>query len=215
MSPSIAMESTLTHVAGLEPSGALALRTATAEAHRQVEGVLALPGSIVDGVDYRRWLARFLAIYSPLEERLAEFSDWPRWNIHLGAMGHTAGLRHDLLALGCDPDGIVRASAEMLPALKTFAEALGALYVLEGSKLGGRFILQDLTARMADEIVDAKDFFSGHGAESGSRWSAFKDSLDRYCVEHPEHLPAVIAGADGTFRAIGGWMAPLAQRGIQ
>jgi len=205
----------LTPIAGLELSGAQALRTATAEAHRQVELILALPGSIVDGVDYRRWLARFFAIYGPLEERLAEFSDWPQWNIELGTMGHTAGLRHDLTALGCDLNGIGRAPAEMLPALNTFAEALGALYVLEGSKLGGRFILQDLAARLPAEIADAKDFFSGHGAESGSRWSAFKDSLDHYCVEHPGDLPTVIGGADGTFRAIGAWMAPIAQKGIQ
>jgi heme oxygenase (biliverdin-IX-beta and delta-forming) len=63
------------------------------------------------------------------------------------------------------------------PAPANRAEALGALYVLEGSTLGGRMILRALAARG----VDAPElrFLDPYGADTGARWRAFLAVLDR------------------------------------
>jgi heme oxygenase len=199
------------HAIGAELTASIALRAATMAAHRRVEETLALPGSIRTAEDYRSWLVRFFAIYSPLEAHLARFSDWEQRGIDLHHMGHTAALRQDLIALGSDPDSFELAPSAMLPSLSSFAEALGALYVLEGSKLGGRYILADLGSRLPDITTRAQAFFAGNGARTGSCWTAFKDALDRCGLEHPEDLSGMIAGANATFEAIAFWMAPLAE----
>ncbi len=183
-----------------------AVRLATAEAHQRIEAQLGLPGAIQTASGYRWWLRRFLGIYQPLEAALARFEGWECWNIELSGRGHTAALRRDLAALGDDPELLVFAPAEMLPSLGSLAEAFGALYVLEGSKLGGQIILRDILGRLGYELQNAHSFFSGYGAETGRQWTTFKDSLERYCAD-PSHLAGVIAGANATFTAVGAWMS--------
>lgn len=64
------------------------------------------------------------------------------------------------------------------PTLNAFgrAEALGALYVLEGSSLGGRVILKDLARRGAD--CRGLAFLDPHGESIGVRWRAVVELLE-------------------------------------
>jgi heme oxygenase len=72
------------------------------------------------------------------------------------------------------------------------AEALvGALYVIEGSTLGGQFIAQQLANSIQVYPGKGASFFHGHGADTGSRWNDFwtfaasvclDDSLDEVCA---------------------------------
>ncbi|SFS18253.1 Heme oxygenase [Granulicella pectinivorans] len=185
------------------------MRAATMEAHLSIERALALPDSIQTSGDYRDWLGRFFGIYLPLEEVLRGFHEWPSWKIDLDVLGQARALRQDLIALGCDLRTIELAVGDALPRLTRFAEALGALYVLEGSKLGGRMILRELLPRMSSEISGAWMFFEGHGAETGARWADFRGSLDAYCAAEPAELGGVIEGANATFQALHRWMLPL------
>jgi heme oxygenase len=191
-------------------AGSSALRLATAREHESVERALGLPGAIESLADYRRWLSRFFGIYSPLEERLRGFPEWDAWGISIAASGQSAALRRDLVALGCAIPEIELASAGDLPGLHGFAPALGALYVLEGSKLGGRIMLKDLCGRLGDEIAGADAFFRGNGAETMPAWIAFRTALDRFFVERPDESAEVVRGAKETFQAIERWMAAMA-----
>jgi len=191
-------------------SGADAVRSFTAELHCEVEQTLALPGSIQTMADYRRWLIRFFGIYQPLELLLTGFAGWTAAGIQFDQLGHTEALLKDLKAMACDPDSIKLASAEALPMVETFGQAIGALYVLEGSKLGGRYILKDLSNRLGSEIEGMNAFFTGYGADTAVRWASFKESLDRFSALRPVEFPEVIAGARMTFAAIDAWMSPLA-----
>ncbi len=190
------------------------VREATAEAHRRIEQALALPDSIRTIGDYRAWLGRFFGMYLPLEEFFRGFSAWGDWKIDLNALGQARALRQDLIALDCDPCSIELAAGDALPRLTSFAEALGALYVLEGSKLGGRMILRELLPRLSSEIAGAWTFFEGHGAETGARWVDFRSSLDAFCAAEPAALDSVIEGANATFSAIHRWMLPLVTEGL-
>ncbi len=187
------------------------MREATAEAHRKIEQALALPDSIRTIGDYRAWLGRFFGMYEPLEGLFRGFDAWSEWKIDLNALGQARALRQDLNELGCDVGAMELAGEDALPRLTRFAEALGALYVLEGSKLGGRMILRGLLPRMSSEIAGARTFFEGYGAETGARWAYFRGSLDVFCAA----LAGVIEGANRTFQAIHRWMLPVVREDLR
>jgi heme oxygenase len=182
------------------------LRLKTQASHREVEQTLALPASIQTLADYRRWLIRFLGLYGPLEARLSTFSQWSDWGICIEDVGHSASLRRDIRALGTNVQDIPQATPSALPSIQTFSNAFGALYVLEGSKLGGKFILRDLADRLGPAIEGASAFFTGHGEKSGLSWNAFRQSLDAYLIRYPLEFPEVAAGAESTFAAVQAWM---------
>jgi heme oxygenase len=191
--------------------GADAVRSITAQEHGEVERTLALPGSIQTMADYRRWLIRFFGIYQPLEYLLSGFAGWSAAGIRVDQLGHTQALVKDLKAMECEVNSIDFASREALPMVETLGHALGALYVLEGSKLGGRYILKDLSNRLGSDIEGMDAFFTGYGAHTAVRWASFKGSLDRFSALRPVEFSQVIAGAKMTYAAIGAWMSPLSE----
>jgi heme oxygenase (biliverdin-IX-beta and delta-forming) len=99
-------------------------------------------------------------------------------------------------------EGIGIHSREPLPDLaarfdvSTPAEAFGALYVLEGSSLGGRVILKELKRRGVS--LAGLGFLDPYGFNTGPRWRAFLAILDRE-VQSGEQQSDAITGALNTF----------------
>jgi heme oxygenase len=81
---------------------------------------------------------------------------------------------------------------------------------LEGSKLGGRYILKDISNRLGSDIEGMDAFFAGYGADTAIRWASFKGSIDRFLALRPAEFSEVISGARMTYAAIDAWMSPLA-----
>jgi heme oxygenase (biliverdin-IX-beta and delta-forming) len=80
--------------------------------------------------------------------------------------------------------------------IHTRAEALGALYVLEGSSLGGRVILKELKRRGAS--LAGLGFLDPYGADTGKRWRSFLIILERELTSCEQKADAV-KGALNTF----------------
>jgi heme oxygenase (biliverdin-IX-beta and delta-forming) len=78
----------------------------------------------------------------------------------------------------------------------TRAQALGALYVLEGSSLGGRTILKELKRR--DVSLVGLDFLDPYGNRTGQRWKSFLTIFEREITSGEENADAV-KGALDTF----------------
>jgi heme oxygenase len=188
------------------------LRVRTAGLHEQIEIRLGLPNAIRTLDDYQAWLCRFLGLYAPLEQSLAGFGEWGDNGFTLPSPSHAACLAADLEAIGVDPAGVPRAPAALVPRLPTFPHALGALYVLEGSTLGGQVILRDIEARIGPRITGATRFFGGRGSAVGPTWQAFRTALNAFGREHPCIGADVTAGAESAFRAIAAWFAPFHSR---
>lgn len=92
-----------------------------------------------------------------------------------------------------------------LPTIATTAQALGAMYVLEGSTLGGTVIarmLQKGPAAPADEMLS---FFNGYGADTQARWHAFTLVLNNYATAHNNEAE-IIAAAQETFVKFKNWV---------
>lgn len=144
------------------------LKQATAEAHRALDTRLgALDLSRLDG--YRRFLEISAAALLPLEAALeaagvaALFGDWP-WRTR------RAAIAADLARVG----GSLH-SLENQPVLNGNA-VFGTMYVLEGSRLGAKYLLRAV-ARAADPVIASATAYLDHG--SGQRlWQSFLLTLE-------------------------------------
>jgi heme oxygenase len=85
----------------------------------------------------------------------------------------------------------------VLPAIGTKAEALGAMYVLEGSTLGGRIILK--TLRSQGVSTDQLGFLNPYGSDASALWRAFLNVLERETAPDQTAMNACVAGAIKAF----------------
>jgi heme oxygenase len=65
-----------------------------------------------------------------------------------------------------------------LPSVTNTAEAIGAMYVLEGSTLGGVHLSKMIRDRVNLDSRKGLKFFNGYGDQTLSRWEAFKASVN-------------------------------------
>lgn len=78
--------------------------------------------------------------------------------------------------------------------------AVGILYVVEGSSLGGRFILKNLQTALGYE-QNGVSYFNGYGNKTGSSWKNFLNDLTAYEAQNNAG-DEIISGADFAFQAI-------------
>lgn len=194
--------------ATLTPSAILPLlKTETRTCHEQVERSIGSFLRMEHAQSYRTLLEVFWGFVSPLEEAIAAVPELARAIPDLGHRLRTGLLRRDLLE-----EGHSAASVERLPRLGelprmfTPAQALGCLYVLEGSTLGGPSIVRRVNEQGVS-IAHACRFFLSHGENLGTMWKRFSAAAEAYAALHPDQLEEICAAARETFQAIGDWVA--------
>ena len=159
------------------------LRQHTRDGHDRLEAQLHLLDEALSATRYEALLVRFHAVWQGLEPRLASRLDRAFW----APRRRLPWLDADLAALGLAPPAPVAA-----PELADEAAALGALYVVEGSTLGGRIILRHL-----DRLgLQPATYFAGYGDATGAMWKGFVARLE---AAPPDAAPAILAGARLTF----------------
>lgn len=149
---------------------------------------------------YRALLARFHGAHAGFEDEAAGLVGDPAF---FDPRRKAGPLARDLQALGLDA-----AEVEALPRLGFHlpdrASAYGAMYVLEGSTLGGALIARDVARALG---VDApRAYFASYGPALGPMWKAFQARL--LALSHPATDDAVVAAAERTFAALQGWLCP-------
>jgi heme oxygenase len=180
----------------------LRLREATRDSHDQVEGELRLLDGSLTPQRYREVLERFHGYYAVLEPALDAWHeregllDWPaRRKLHL--------LAADLGELGAPDPADLPMCPEVL-AIASSAEALGALYVIEGSTLGGAVIARRLRAQ--GFAPSALGFFSCYGSDVGGRWRTWSEVTTAWVGGDRARSDAVVAAARTVFSQLGGWL---------
>lgn len=179
----------------------LRLRRETQAAHQRLEDSLALLDGAPDRERFTQALRAFLGFHAAWEPAVAASP---------GTAGAFEGrsrlphLRRDLLALGEAPETLARlprcdAAAGLADAP---ASALGSLYVMEGSTLGGQ-VLARAVAGAGWGPAGGLTYFNPYGMETGRRWRALQAELN--AAPRGEH-DAVVAGAQATFALLRDWM---------
>lgn len=97
---------------------------------------------------------------------------------------------------------------ELTPSEKVFKTkdisvpfALGILYVVEGSTLGGRFILKNVSKVPQLSGDKGVSYFNGYGEKTGSFWKSFLNFLSEYEQEN-NCGDSIIEGAVFAFDSI-------------
>ncbi len=178
------------------------LRDGTASLHERVERTVDIPAHLGSMPAYIGLLARFLGFYAPLEDRLAGVGGYESVGLDIAARRKAHLIRDDLRALGHEAAPPV---CTALPVVATFADALGCLYVLEGSTLGGQFIRREAAARLGLTPDRGCAFFTGYGERTRAMWKAFGAAVAMHTDAHPGDQGAIVASATDTFTRLDEW----------
>lgn len=182
------------------------LKNDTAEAHEALERALDLARPVMERATYVALLEGFRGFVAPWEARLAAALP-ERLQGFAREREKTALLDADLRYLSDgarDPADLPACTA--LPVLDSLPRALGSMYVLEGSTLGGRFIGPAMAQRFALADHLGYGYFDPYRDHTGSMWNAFKTRMAAEIA--PEQAGPAIAAARETFTALQAWLAP-------
>jgi heme oxygenase len=179
------------------------LKRATHDLHSQIERSVRFLEMGASVSDYRAYLLQLFGYLAPLESHLPSVcGDAPA--LELESRRKAALIVNDLVQLGWDEHEIDQIErCEHLPRVDGLQRALGCLYVLEGSTLGGRFIEHRLSQLHQDRLLGATSYLRCYGSKTGERWRAFGAALDAYATTPHE----ILGGARDTFSTLHAWLA--------
>lgn len=179
------------------------LRNATETHHQKVEAELDLLRSSLTLAEYITLLERFYGFHRIWEPQVAALleSHLPDFFASRRKLHHIeADLRH----FGCGTEGLLGiASCQRLPPLTSIGAALGSLYVVEGSTLGGRVLARHFGEHLGIGPESGCRYFSGYAERTGHMWRAFGELMaSRSPSEDEETLTAAVA----TFECLREWL---------
>lgn len=178
------------------------LRTVTGHAHQRLEDGLDLLAAPPSRDRFQRVLEGFYGFHLAWEPAIAAHADLSE---EMAGRGRLALLRADLRNLGRTDEQIdaLPACAAAGALAEDRRSALGSLYVMEGSTLGGQLIVRAL-ATAPWKPPEGLSYFNPYGPAAGPRWRAFKAWLDESAPT--EDWPNVAAGALTTFDTLRDWL---------
>lgn len=176
------------------------LRKSTASLHAQLEENpasknLLKPDSTIN--DYIHYLEKMYGVISFCETVI-----FPR----IGFLLPDIEQRKKLALLEKDLSLLSGTKNRAYPDYKPFenshtAFALGYMYVIEGSTLGGRVILKQLEGKLPVHATSGANFFAGYGYETGGKWKTFIQTFSKWTIENDSEQE-VISGAKHAFKTI-------------
>jgi heme oxygenase len=185
------------------------LRDATTTIHQALHdhpGFVRLLDGRLSREDYRTLLARLYGFHWPLEYGLRAARCELPGGFDVRERERCPAPRADLCVLGMTvPQIDAPPYCESIPPVRSSAEALGRLYVVEGAALGGRVLAAKLDSLLGGLGNMGRQFFSGRPAPDPLPWPAFCGWLE--ALGAGADMDEVIEGADTTFRAMAHWLA--------
>ena len=181
----------------------LAMKRLTADAHRTAETAVLATNLFDSRAHYAAYLERLLPFYEAIELELVERLDGRRHpelqRLAIQSRRKAPLIAHDLRVLG----STCRGARPTLPRVRTTADALGVVYVLEGKTLGARFLLEEARRRLGiSGPDDGGAFLAGYG-DSGTtsqRWHTYRASLEAFVAVHGCRS-TIVRAARATFEA--------------
>jgi heme oxygenase (biliverdin-IX-beta and delta-forming) len=179
------------------------VRAVTRPAHQKVEAALAFLTEPISLGRYQTVLERFYGFWLGWESQVTNLLQdealmKPRRRLHM--------LASDLAALGVSIDALKALPQCPLITLHDGVEALGSLYVMEGSTLGGRVIRQNLMRCLGADAPSVCSYFNGYGGDTSPMWRSFLARLEEESACDAEKIGAA---ASRTFDRLGGWISGM------
>ncbi|MEJ2884528.1 biliverdin-producing heme oxygenase [Pedobacter sp. GR22-6] len=172
------------------------IKEATKAAHQDLEKKVVLKLKAVRShLDYADVLKHFYVYFNAVEQAIAPYITTELLPDH-AERRNSSYLKKDIEELGADTSDLPEAIA---PEISNTLQALGAMYVMEGSIMGGPIIVQMLAKYGVDKGVS---FFSGYGEATGQMWGKFVAVMNATAQNEADEAIA-IAAANETFSRFG------------
>ena len=168
-------------------------------------GVLISEGISLD--EYKAVQKKFYGFYKPVEMRIFSIGDWDEPELELERRRKLPLLVEDMSFLAGAEDEIAGCPCcRSLPRLETAGEAMGCLYVLEGSTLGGRIITGHVKKILGLDENRGCAFFNSYGIDVGAMWKRFLRVLSDHCERYGD-AETVVESACQTFLSLDRWLS--------
>jgi heme oxygenase len=178
------------------------LRTETATEHQALESTLDLLSPELTRDRLVDVLTAMHGFWAAAEDGLDAWADAhpaDAQRVDWAQRRRTALFAADLAALGAVPTGV-----PVLPEVPDTDAALGRLYVLEGSSLGGVFIDRHLATLPQLDDAGRLSCFSPYGERTGAMWHAFR-TVTRARIADGGDADRLVGAARQTFGALADW----------
>lgn len=184
------------------------LRSQTAHRHQQTEDLVDIMREDFSREDYKNLLVRFYAFYKSFEPQMFDALRENPVDFDYENRQNTPKLFRDLENLGTSEQEISAIeSFDDLPNLDSREKIFGALYVVEGSTLGGQVISRHLKQKFDLDEANGSAFFSGYGKETGKMWNGFREAITAFADGDEANKDEIIGAANETFDKIGKCLA--------
>ncbi|MGV8877827.1 MAG: biliverdin-producing heme oxygenase [Sphingobacteriaceae bacterium] len=172
------------------------LKEETHANHLQVEKLLiGLLRSIDNTNAYIKLLQIFYGYFGALEDKINQHIGVAQLADH-SKRRKSESIIEDIKDLGgLAPE---KAKDSDLPEIANHLQALGALYVIEGSTLGGKLIAKMLSKQLDIKDSNGLSFFSGYADKTDEMWEGFKHALNNEAQDSTA-AALIIHAADETF----------------
>ncbi|WPP50062.1 biliverdin-producing heme oxygenase [Catalinimonas niigatensis] len=181
------------------------LRAKTFEQHHQLEShplLHQLTSTDLSLSVYATILHKFYGYFSPLEALVNQFS-LESYLPDFAERRKTQLLLQDLEKLDLE---ISIQLCDNLPAIYNMESAMGAMYVMEGSTLGGQMISRQVEKALGLTPARGTAFFYGYGKETGKRWKRFQEGLQRLALTRDD-CQTLITTSQNTFFKFNHWLS--------
>ncbi|MDE1460809.1 biliverdin-producing heme oxygenase [Spartinivicinus poritis] len=165
----------------VEPTILILLRQATHDIHQRLHKHPLLQPLVQQSLTKQHYillLQAFERFYQSVEKRTSSNT------LYDDFQPNSNTITHDLITLGAQINPINEQPVIVIE--KSESAILGMLYVLEGSKLGGQLIAQNIKNTLGYTEKNGTAFFYGNGKQTGEQWHRFLLLLDSRCTHHSD-----------------------------
>lgn len=122
--------------------------------------------------DYEALLSLFYGLHHMAEGQLSEYEE-----LNMPLRERTSRIEQDLKELGCSEVAIQKScDTDLELKIDTLSKAYGALYVLEGSRMGGMFLTKMIRSQLGEAIPVS--YFEGFKEKTPAYVHEFKEFLN-------------------------------------
>jgi heme oxygenase len=175
------------------------LKLKTREHHAAIERVVPLLDAGFDRARYAAYLAVMYRFHREIEQALGALTGFRQALPDFDERRKQSLLARDLHAVGAAMPSD-HAPKTMLPPLDDVGQGLGAMYVLEGSTLGGRILSRHLGRTLEITPDDGGAYLASYGEELAIMWRRFGVHVEAWA--RGRDIAPVIDSARATFACL-------------
>ncbi|UKT65479.1 biliverdin-producing heme oxygenase [Pedobacter mucosus] len=164
------------------------LKAATADNHKELESLMFVNEIMNNSLsvdEYKKLLIVNYVIHEKLEDKLISMLDNETANrLEITSRLKLPALEKDLKFWNIDRDALKNLNVDLYLPNNNIAEVLGALYVLEGSTLGGNVIKKHILANPNfKNSTEGLNYYGVYGSELGTKWKNFVLLMNEVVIE--------------------------------